>query len=100
MVAIGAESVRFELDASTPPIARVPPGAVLGVKTRDALDGQVVETAGEMPRIARANPVTGPIAIDGVQAGDGIRVDILAIDLAPKGYMTFQAQPQIGRAHV
>jgi len=47
-----------------------------------------------MPRVERANPATGPIAVQGVQPGQVLAVDILWIDVAPTGYLTFGGRPR------
>jgi amidase len=67
------------------------------VETQDAHSGtitgpEVVYSTYEdvMERIGGANPVTGPIAVDGLAAGDLLEIEVLEVDGAPVtgfGYM-------------
>jgi amidase len=74
--------------------AVVDPGEILVVETRDALDGTVRPGMQEVPQAERANPATGPIAVRGVEPGNVLAVDILAVDPAPEGYLTFHRRPR------
>ena len=75
----------------------VAPGESIIVETQDAHSGTITgpevvyETLDEvMERVGGANPVTGPIAIDGVRAGDCLQVHIEQVEGAPVtgfGYM-------------
>lgn len=67
------------------------------VETQDAHSGTItgsdivyVSYEDVMERIGGANPVTGPIAVDGVSAGDLLEIEVLEIEGAPVtgfGYM-------------
>jgi amidase len=94
MLKISSDRVVFEFASTAETIATVPLDEVFAVETRDGLDGQLSEGATQMPEIKRANPLTGPIAVEGIAAGEGICVDILAVDPAPSGYLTFQSSPR------
>lgn len=78
----------FGWDRSLAPVRTIAPGDTLSVSCRDAGDGQV--TAGcrdsAMAELDpdRANPLTGPIAVDGARRGDALRVEIL--DFTPSGF--------------
>lgn len=69
-------------------------GEVFVVETRDALDGVVQPGMVALPPIERANPATGPIAVQDVQPGQVLAVDILRIDVAPTGYLTLGGRPR------
>lgn len=75
-------------DAALPPAMTVAPGEVVTVACRDAGDGQVdgSSTDATMATLdpARANPLTGPIAVDGAQPGDALVITLL--DFAPSGF--------------
>ena len=60
-------------------------GEELVVETWDAYMG--VWGAHEQPTVM--GPATGPIAIEGANAGDALKVEILAITPARRRYMTY-----------
>ena len=66
----------------------VDPGEVFTVETQDALGGQVRPGMVEKPKIERANPATGPIAVRNARPGQVLAIDILAMDLATAGFLT------------
>ena len=86
------------LDASLEPAITVALGESILVETQDAHSGTITgpevvyETLDDvMDRIGGANPVTGPIAIEGVRAGDCVEVHVEHVEGAPVtgfGYMT------------
>ncbi len=84
----------YGLDGSLPPALTVSIGEPFLVETDDASSGimatgVVDPTLENMPYAAfnppRANPVAGPVYVEGVRAGDRIRVDIISIEVAPTG---------------
>jgi formamidase len=73
-----------------PPIARVDPGAVVGIETRDAFDLQINEST-TLAQVGRCNlnvihPLTGPIYVEGAEPGDLLEVKILEIAAQPFGF--------------
>lgn len=82
---IAASSQAFAYDAALPPALTVPPGTVVVFETADARDGALADRpAGSKfvlppPPVGRGNPLTGPLAIDGVEPGDAVVVDVLGI---------------------
>src|SRR5262245_66235748 len=93
------------LDPSLPAAITVASGEELLVETRDAYKG--VWGADQEPPVVGA--ATGPIAVEGAQPGDALRIDIVAIipssaamhDVRPgRGFLgeTFTERHQIGRA--
>jgi amidase len=91
---LSAQAVTFTFSASVPAAYIVPPGEVFVVETRDALDGQVRPGMAKTPAIERANPATGPIAVEGLQPGQTLAVDILDIQVAEAGFLTFGGRPR------
>jgi acetamidase/formamidase len=75
-------------DRSLPPALTVAAGAVVEVAPRDASGGQLTEasTAADLARLdfGKVNPVVGPIAIDGAEPGDAIKITF--IDIVPSGW--------------
>lgn len=67
-----------------PPIARVAPGDVLVVDTRDGIDNQIKMSSGPADvrslEMRRGHPLTGPFFIDGAEPGDQLVVETLAIE--------------------
>src|SRR6187431_82058 len=72
----------YEIDRREPPVLEIDPGDEVVVETEDAFTGQIRQPGDRRDRIAfpRSNPVSGPIFVNGVQPGDGLRVDILGIE--------------------
>ena len=74
------------------PVATARPGQTIVVHTRNARDIDIVPDGGsEDPREgvspgSTVHPLTGPIHIDGAEAGDVIAVTVLAIDPGPWGF--------------
>ncbi len=73
-------STAFAADAQ--PVARVPPGTVVEFETTD--EPYALLAAGrplEHAALEQYNQVTGPLAIEGVEPGDTVRIDILDISV-------------------
>lgn len=88
------EALGYALDASLQPALRVAAGEAFAVETEDASSGHL--TAADRPPTpentpyvehtpSKANPVGGPVYVEGVRAGGRVKVEILEIDLAPWG---------------
>lgn len=75
-------------DNSILPVLTIVPGEKVELDIVEASDGQVTlrSTARDIDNLnpARANPVTGPVYVDGAQPGDALRVKIL--ELQPSGW--------------
>lgn len=87
------QALVYGFDASLQPALTVGQGERFAIETEDASSGRL--TAGDKPPTpenvpyvrhspARANPVGGPVFVDGVPPGR-VRVEIHAIELAPTG---------------
>ncbi|WP_323172184.1 acetamidase/formamidase family protein [Natrialba sp. PRR66] len=67
----------YEFTPELEPIATVESGAQLTVETRDSLDGAVQSESDVLESVpAEVNAATGPIAVEGAEPGDVLRVDI------------------------
>jgi amidase len=88
------QALGYRLDASLAPILHVAARETFAVETEDASSGHL--TAGDRPPTPEntpyvrhappmANPVGGPVFVDGVQAGGRVEVEILEIRLAEFG---------------
>ena len=65
------------------PIASVGLGEAFAIYTEDAFCGQITskdDKPREISPFPKINPLTGPIAIDGVSAGDIIAIHVIAMD--------------------
>ncbi|MEM3602725.1 MAG: acetamidase/formamidase family protein [Candidatus Bathyarchaeia archaeon] len=69
------------------PVEHVLPGEVILVETEDALGGQVRRESDLLDNIdwSRVNGATGPIFIEGAEAGDTLLVDILDVKIEDHG---------------
>jgi formamidase len=73
-----------------PPRAIASPGSIVVFETRDALDNQVnrdstvLEAALANPN--RIHPLTGPVYVNGAQAGDVLEVHVLKVEPGPDDF--------------
>jgi formamidase len=72
------------------PVAKVDPGQVVGLETRDAFDGQVHmnSTAADLLKtsLGVVHPLTGPVYVNGAEPGDLLEVKIEEIEPQPFGF--------------
>ena len=82
----------FAYDAAIPPCATVEPGERVTFETDDARGGTLLA---HPPGVAfaltpapagAANPLTGPLAVNGAEPGDSLVVTIEAIEVGPAGF--------------
>jgi len=69
------------------PVVTVAPGAVVRLETNDCFHGQVTSediTADKLDML-RVNAATGPIGVEGAEAGDSLLVELLEINPGPQG---------------
>jgi acetamidase/formamidase len=66
-----------------PPLLTIAPGEAVEFEIRDASGGQITERSGieavSGMDFSRINPVTGPVAIDGAEPGDALKVTVLSL---------------------
>src|SRR6478736_3781900 len=70
-----------------PPIVKVDPGEVVGIETRDALDGQVTpnSSAADLLKttLGVVHPLTGPVYVNSAEPGDLLEVTIVEVEPQP-----------------
>ena len=75
-------------DNALAPVLTVAPGATIEFECNDASGGQLTasSTVADVPTFdfSRANPVTGPVFIDGARPGDAVKITIGSF--APSGF--------------
>jgi acetamidase/formamidase len=73
-------------DRTIEPVLRVDPGTEVTLELLDASGGQITPTDGPdavgLLDLARVNPCTGPISVEGLEPGEGLVVTILDISTA------------------
>jgi amidase len=69
------------------PVERARPGETVCFDALDALGGQVQVETDVLSGLdfERINPASGPLGVDGTQAGDTLAVHVIAIDMADQG---------------
>ena len=91
-VRISAEHIGYHYDPSVQPVLTVDPGTTVEFETLDARAGALydrpVGTLFELPRpsAGKSNPITGPLAVRGAEAGDALAVTIEAVDVVNPGW--------------
>src|SRR5712692_6902069 len=78
MKTISREDPKYALDSGHVAVAKVGAGESFIVETHDCRTGTItrLDQVGDLLDTRCVNPATGPIAIDGVRAGDTICVEI------------------------
>jgi formamidase len=70
-----------------PPVARVAPGDLVTIPTRDAFDGQFTSssTAEDVGKVdlMPVHPLTGPVYVEGAEPGDLLEVELAGMDPEP-----------------
>lgn len=73
-----------------PPIVKVDPGQVVGLETRDGVDGQIkpTTTADDLRHVSLGpvHPLTGPVYVNGAEPGDLLEVTIVEVEPQPFGF--------------
>ncbi|GAA4045836.1 acetamidase/formamidase family protein [Arthrobacter methylotrophus] len=82
---VGYEDASLSFDASSEPVLTVNQGEHFWLDARSLLTGGLFEETGEYEKLSI--PVTGPVAIRGVNPGDALRVDVHEILIARRGAM-------------
>ena len=89
MLRIPASSAITAFSAQHEPVAVVALGEAFECETQDCYAGQITSETVLRPHIdmAHFNRATGPVRVEGVRAGDVIRVEIEAIEIGEAGVM-------------
>jgi amidase len=80
----------YSLSALTSVAYRVAPGELFVVETQDAMDGQIPALGRYVAEVddSRANPMTGPIHVEGASPGQTLAIHILEIEVDRQGWMS------------
>jgi len=75
---ISSDNYINAMSADNPAVVTVPPGSRLVFETHDALHGQIQNEEQGIDSInwERVNPATGPVAIEGAEPGDTLKISI------------------------
>ena len=89
MIRVPASSAITAFSAQHEPVAVVALGEPFECETQDCYAGQITSESVLRPHIdmAHFNRATGPVRIEGVRAGDVIRVEVEAIEIGEAGVM-------------
>ena len=89
IITVSSENYINAMNAEIPAVMTVPSGSRLVFETKDALDGQILsENQGfDSMNWERVNPATGPVAIEGAEPGDALKIVIESIECDPTGVM-------------
>jgi acetamidase/formamidase len=91
-------NVHQDWDADREPVLTVEPGDVVRFECRDASNGERAPGATLEDLANRGfagHPLTGPVAVDGVEPGDGLAVELLAVEPGDWG-VTYVYPPDAG----
>ena len=96
MLSVPRENYIYAMSKDNPAVLTVPSGAGLCFETNDALHGQVMSDGQSISALdwERVNPATGPVAVEGAEPGDAIKVNIEQIEISGMGIMA--ALPGLG----
>lgn len=96
MLIIDKNQVHFAFDPAIRPCAVAESGDTVKFCCQDCFSEQLLTDHFDVQQIDmdRTNPATGPLFINGAEPGDVLRMEVLAIDLAPDGCMS--ALPSAG----
>ncbi|MDO5638401.1 MAG: acetamidase/formamidase family protein [Neisseria sp.] len=84
-----ADQIIFAMSADNPPVLAVDSGAIVRFETCDCFANQITES-GQIPDgidWSRINPATGPVFVNGAEAGDTLAVHIRKIELAAQAVL-------------
>lgn len=95
---LGDEQTHNKFSSVIPPVLRVPSGAVVRVRTKEATDGQL-RHGSPLEDLARVefepiHPLSGPIAVEGAEPGDVLAVTLL--DFVVEGWGWTAITPGFG----
>ena len=96
MKRVTAEPLNYEFSRNLTPRARVMPGETILVEAEDALSGQIRsnEDRRDKTKVPYSNPVSGPIVVDGAEAGDALAIKIEEIRPRDGQCATYTGNPK------
>ncbi len=87
-----ADQTHNRFSRTIPPVLTVPSGAIIETYTAEASDGQLtVDSTVEAVHTLDFDPIhplTGPVAVEGAQPGDVLKVTLLEIELGDYGWVS------------
>jgi len=98
----------YSFDKNIEPSFRVKPGELLKIKTEDAASGYIKKNikSSDIPNLPyykynpiKANPINGPIFVEGAKKGDLLVVQIKKIDVSDIGWSIFQRSGPLGDSY-
>ncbi|MBE5796626.1 MAG: acetamidase [Clostridiales bacterium] len=89
MLTIRRDTVVYAMSPENAPAARAQSGDTVVFETMDCFGGQIACPSDKLGALdwTRINPATGPLFVEGAEAGDTLKVEILQIDLAEQAAM-------------
>jgi len=86
---ISSDNYMHAMSADNPAVMTVPSGSKIVFETHDALHGQVQNEENGLDNMdwERVNPATGPVAIEGAEPGDSLKITIEKIECDDTGVM-------------
>lgn len=89
MLTIHTDTKVHVMDKNNTPAARCQDGDMVRFETLDCFGGQLISEEQKMGGLdwSNINPATGPLYVEGAQAGDVLKVEILSIELDDHGVM-------------
>ena len=86
MIELTDDNIIFAFSKDAEPVLRVASGDTVRIRTKDCFRNQVQTPEDELDEIDwdEINPATGPIYVEGAQAGGTLQVKIEAIELDPQ----------------
>jgi amidase len=89
VIRVPKEDNLFSLSADATPVARIAPGERVTLETADCFSGQVRSPDATIEAVdwTHVNPATGPVYVEGAQAGEVLSVVVERLDVASRGVM-------------
>ena len=89
MTTISRDNVFFAFSPANQAVAHVKQGDVVTLETHDCFEGQIQTKDDLVTNLNwdHVNPATGPVYIEGVKAGDILRVDLIEVEIGAQSSM-------------
>jgi amidase len=84
---VSSDNYMFSFSKELEPVLRVKSGDVVEIETMDCFANQIKTNEDKMESLDwnRINPATGPVYVEGTEAGDALKVTIEKIEIGDKG---------------
>src|SRR5699024_12526820 len=86
---LSKDNLFYAMSKDNEPKLTVKLGDTVDVETHDCFTGQITSEEGSFGGLdwERINPATGPVYVNGIKAGDVLKVTINSIDISTTGVM-------------